>query len=82
MKDFGHQLPRTIPVDFGRNRLETSAIGSVLKLSFQPYKVHPNPSPYVTMAPILLQTAPELRNGLEVDLVWASNLTWTALQVS
>ena len=61
---------------------ETSSIGSVLELSFPPYKVRPNPSPYVTVAPVLVQTAPGLRNGLEVDLVWASNLTWTALQVS
>ena len=60
----------------------TSTIGSVLELSFQPYKVRPNPSPYATVAPVLVQTAPGLRNGLEVDLDWAFNLTWTTLQVS
>jgi len=58
------------------------SIGSFLELSFRQYKVHPNPSPYPTVAPILVQTAPGLRNGLEVDLVWASNLSWTALQDS
>ena len=67
------------PDEFGP---ETSAIGSVLELSFPPYKVCPNPSPYVTVAPILVQTAPGLRNGLEVEFDWASNLCWTPLLAS
>ena len=61
---------------------ETGAIGSVLELSFPPYKVRPNPSPYVTVAPVLVQTAPGLRNGLEVDFDWTSNLGWTPLLAS
>ena len=69
----------TTPDEFGP---VTGAIGRLLELSFQPYNVWPNPSPYATEAPVLVQTAPGFRNGLEVDLVWASNLTWTALQVS
>ena len=60
-------------------RPETSVIRSVLELYFPPYKVRPNPSPYVTVAPILVQTAPGLRNGLEVDFNWASNLGWNTL---
>ena len=76
--NFLGQFPTT-PDVFGPG---TSAIGILLELSFQPYKMRPNPSPYATVAPVLVQTAPGLRNGLEVDLVWASNLTWTALQVS
>ena len=60
----------------------TSTIGSVLELSFQPYKVRPNPSPYATVAPVLVKTAPGLRNGLEVEFDWASNLGWTPLLAS
>ena len=67
------------PDEFG---LETSAIGSVLKLSFHPYQVSPNPSPYATVAPILVQTALGLRNRLEVNFNWASNLGWTPLLAS
>ena len=58
------------PNEFG---LETSVIESVLELSFQPYKVHPNPTPYATWTSVLVQVIPGVRNGLEVDVVWASN---------
>ena len=76
--NFLKQFPST-PEEFGP---ETSTIGSILKLSFQPYKVRPNPSPYATVVPVLVQTAPGLRNGLEVDIDWASNLGWTPLLAS
>ena len=72
------QFPST-PDEFGP---ETGAIGSVLKLSYQPYKELPNPSPYATVVPVLVQTAPGLRNGLEVKFDWASNLGWTPLLAS
>ena len=54
------------PNEFGH---ETSAIGSVLELSFQPYKVHPNPTPNATWASVLVQAVLGIRNGLEVDVV-------------
>jgi hypothetical protein len=41
---------------------ETSVIGSSSKLSFHPYKELPNPTPYATWAPILLQVVPGIRN--------------------
>ena len=83
LADSGRHIVSTISIDIlNEFRPWTGAIRSVLELYFQPYKVHPNPSPYPTVAPILVQTAPGHRNGLEVDLVWASNLTWAALHVS
>ena len=36
-------------------------------------------SPYATWASVLLHTAPGARDGLELDLDWASNLAWTPL---
>ena len=54
-------------------RPDTRSIGSVLELSFQPYKVRPNPSPYATVASVLVRAVPGVRNGFEVDVVWASN---------
>ena len=44
-----------------------------MNLPFQPYKEHQNPRPYATWASVLVPTARGLRNGLEVDVVWASN---------
>ena len=76
--NFHRRFPST-PDEF---EPETRAIGSVLKLYFHPYQVFPNPSPYVTVAPVLVQTAPRLRNGLEVDFDWASNLGWMPLMAS
>ena len=69
----GCQLSRMIPID---------SIGSVFKLSFHPYQVRPNLTPYANWASILVWVVPRFRNGLEVDLVWTSNLTWAALHVS
>ena len=61
---------QSTPNEFGS---KTSSIGSVLELSFQPYKVHPNLTPYATWASVLVRAIPGVRNGLEVDVVWASN---------
>jgi hypothetical protein len=33
-----------------------------LKLSFHPYKEHPNPTPYATWASVLVRAVPEARN--------------------
>ena len=49
----------SIPDEFG---VETSTIGRVLKLSFQPYKERPNPTLYATWASILLRAVPGVRN--------------------
>ena len=67
------------PDEFGP---ETSAIGSVLKLSFHPYQVRPNLTPYATWASILVRAIPGVRDGLELDMYWTSNLTWTPLLAS
>ena len=61
---------QSTPNEFGP---ETGSIGSALKLYFQPYKVHPNLTPYATWASVLVRAIPGVRNGLEVDVVWASN---------
>jgi hypothetical protein len=50
----------------------SGAIGSSMKLSFQPYVEHRNRTPYVAWASNLKQIAPGLRSGLEVELYWAS----------
>jgi hypothetical protein len=52
----------------------TSAIGSSLKLSFHPYKERHNRTPYATWASIVLQAAPGLRGGLELEFLCASTL--------
>ena len=54
--------------------LGPSAIGSSLKLSFHPYKEHSKQAPYAAWAPILVQAAPGLRDGLELEFLWASTL--------
>jgi hypothetical protein len=51
---------------------ETGAIGSSMKLFFQPYIQHPKPTPYATWASVLLRIAPRLRTGLELELLLAS----------
>jgi hypothetical protein len=70
---------------------ETSAIGSSVKLCFQPYIKRPKPTPYATWVSVLLRTAPGLRTALELELLlastwgfepdqpWTSFLTWTPL---
>ena len=67
------------PNEFGP---DTRAIGSVMELSFQPNKVRPNPSPYATVESILVQAVLGVRNRLELEFDWASNLGWTPLLAS
>jgi hypothetical protein len=70
---------------------ETSAIGSSMKLCFQPYIERPKLTRYATWASILVCTALGLRTGsnlnrfwppprgLEPDQPWTSFLTWKTL---
>jgi hypothetical protein len=51
---------------------ETGAIGSSMKLCFQPHIEFPKPTPYATWASILLCTAPGLRTGPKLKLLLAS----------
>ena len=37
---------------------------------------------YATWASVLLEAVPGVRDGLELDLDWASNLAWTPLLAS
>jgi hypothetical protein len=53
---------------------ETSAIGRYMKFSFHPYKERPKWTPYATGASFFVCAAPELRAGLELELLWASTL--------
>jgi len=75
---FLERFPST-PKGFGS---ETSAIRRVLELSFQPYKVRPNLSPYGTVVSVLVRAIPGVRNRLELEFDWASNLGWTPLLAS
>ena len=43
-----------------------------MKLSFHPYKERPKRTPYATWASFLVRAAPRLRDGLELELPWAS----------
>ena len=52
------QFPSTLD-EFG---LEIGSIGSLLKLSFQPYKERPNPTPYATWASVLVRAVLGVRN--------------------
>ena len=45
-----------------------------MKLSFHPYKEHPKRTPYVAWASIFVWAAPGLRDGLELEFLWASTL--------
>jgi hypothetical protein len=58
---------------------QTKSIGYLMKLSFHPYVDHRKQSPDASCTSILLQTAPVARDGLELDMDWASNLAWTPL---
>jgi hypothetical protein len=58
---------------------QTKVIGYLMKLSFHPYVDHQKRSPDASCASILLQTGPGARDGLELDIDWASNLAWTPL---
>jgi hypothetical protein len=51
---------------------ETDAIGSSMKLCFQPYIGRPQLTPYGTWASVLMRTAPRLRTGPELKLLLAS----------
>ena len=42
-----------------------------MKLSFHPYKERPKRTPYATWASFLVRAAPGLRDGLELELLWA-----------
>jgi hypothetical protein len=64
------------PMEFGP---QTKAIGYLMKLSFHLYVDHWKRSSDVSWASILLQTGPGARDGLELNLDWASNLAWTPL---
>ena len=67
-------LFRRFPLTQDDFRHETGAIGSSMKFRFQPYKERPKPTSYATWASILVRTAPGLRTGLELELLWASTL--------
>jgi len=57
---------------------DTGAIGSVLKLSFHPSIVRPNPTPYATWASVLVRAVSGVRNRNEIESVWASILNRTS----
>jgi hypothetical protein len=61
---------------------QTKAIDYLMKLSFHPYVDHQKQSPDVSWASVLLQTGPEDRSRLELELDWASGLAWTSLLAS
>jgi hypothetical protein len=48
-----------------------------MKFSFQPYIEHPNPTPYVARASVLVKSGSEIRGGVEVELDMDS-LVWTS----
>ena len=43
-----------------------------MELSFHPYKERPKGTPYATWASFLVRAASRLRDGLELELLWAS----------
>ena len=43
-----------------------------MKLSFHPYKERPKRTQYATWTSFLVHAAPGLRDGLELELLWAS----------
>jgi hypothetical protein len=45
-----------------------------MKFSFYSYKERPKRTPYATGASFLVRAAPELRAGLELELLWAWGL--------
>jgi hypothetical protein len=66
-------------MDFGP---QTKAIDYLMKLSFHPYVDHQKWSLDVSWASVLLQTGPEDRARLELELDWTSGLAWTSLLAS
>jgi hypothetical protein len=71
LADSGRQLVSKIPIDPGRFWRETGAIGSSIKLCFQPYIERTKLTPYATWVSVLLRTAAGLRTGLELELLLA-----------
>jgi hypothetical protein len=55
-------LCRRFPSTLDEFGPETSSIGSLLKLSFHPYKEHPNPTLYATWTSVLVRAVPGGRN--------------------
>ena len=53
---------------------ETGAIGNLIFLAFNPYVERPKRTLYVVGAIKTSWAAPELRDGLELELFWASTL--------
>ena len=76
------RLPLT-PDEFGP---ETSAIGSVLKLSFQPYQVRPNPTPYETWASVLVRAVLESETETKSNPIgpptWVGRPRWPPKEVA
>jgi hypothetical protein len=66
------KLFRRFPLTQDKVWHETGAIGSSMKLCFQPYIERPKLTPYATWASVLLRTAPGLRTGLELELLLVS----------
>ena len=75
------KLSRQFPTTHNEFRHGIRSVGKVIFLAFHPYKERPKRSKYATWESILVQTAPGLRVGLEIDLDWASNWTCTPLLV-
>jgi hypothetical protein len=65
-------LFRRFPLTLDKFWHETGAIGSSMKLFFQPYIERPKPTPYAIWASVLLRTALGLRTGLELELLLSS----------
>jgi hypothetical protein len=49
-----------------------------MKFWFQPYIEHPNPTPYVARASILVKSGSGIRGGVKVELDLDSSLVWTS----
>ena len=60
---------------------ETTWIGFLIKLSFQPYVDHQKRSSYACWVTSLRQTGPVGRGRLELELLWAST-SWTRTELA
>jgi hypothetical protein len=49
-----------------------------MKFWFQAYIEHPNPTPYVASASILVKSGSGIRGGVDVELDLDSSLVWTS----
>jgi hypothetical protein len=79
--DSGHQLVLTILIDSEGFFCGTSSISYLIKLFFHPYVDRQEQSPYTTWTSILARGASRVRDRLEFDIDWASNLAWMPLLV-